>query len=91
LQDGLRSNFGSVPLALLKPFTGHSLGASGLLEIALLSEFLSEGMFPPNLPGLAGPGLETQPTPIAPEQLILKMASGMGGHNALVALRRAAN
>ena len=50
LQSWLGEQFGNVPLALLKPFTGHSLGASGLLEIALLSHFLANQQLPPNLP-----------------------------------------
>jgi hypothetical protein len=37
---------------------------------------MAEGKFPAN-------------TPLDASALVLKMASGMGGHNALVALRRA--
>lgn len=77
LKDFLQGARASTPLALLKPFTGHSLGASGLLEVALLTEFLRRGEFP------ADGGV----TPVTHEQLIFKMASGMGGHNALVALQ----
>lgn len=87
LRAWLGEAYGSVPLALLKPFTGHSLGASGLLEVALLSDFLAQGIIPPNLPGLTGKGLASDPMGLAPENLLLKMASGMGGHNALVALK----
>ena len=81
------AGFSNTPITLLKPFTGHSLGASGLLEIALLAAFLEGNQFPPNLAGLTGANLSTASTSIAPGELILKMASGMGGHNALVALR----
>lgn len=77
LQDFLTGAHAQTPLALLKPFTGHSLGASGLLEIAILSEFLQQGEFP------GATGL----TRVARDQLIFKMASGMGGHNAIVALQ----
>ena len=77
LQDFLTGSHAQTPLALLKPFTGHSLGASGLLEIAILSEFLQQGEFP------AATGI----TKVSRDQLIFKMASGMGGHNALVALQ----
>jgi 3-oxoacyl-[acyl-carrier-protein] synthase II len=88
LQDWLQTDFGVVPLSLLKPFTGHSLGASGLLEVALMTSFLKQGKFPPNLAGLSGAGVETTSPQIGPDQFVLKMASGMGGHNALVALQR---
>lgn len=77
LQDFLTGSHAQTPLALLKPFTGHSLGASGLLEIAILAEFLQQGEFP------AASGLTT----VTRDQLIFKMASGMGGHNAIVALQ----
>lgn len=87
LQTWLGSAYGHVPISLLKPFTGHSLGASGLLEVALLSAFLKTGHFPPNLPGLTGAGLAPPAAPLRPTQCVLKMASGMGGHNTLVALQ----
>ena len=77
LQDFLIGSQEQTPLALLKPFTGHSLGASGLLEIAILSEFLQQGEFPG----------ATAIDRVARDQLIFKMASGMGGHNAIVALQ----
>lgn len=77
LQDFLTGSHAQTPLGLLKPFTGHSLGASGLLEIAILAEFLQQGEFP------AASGLTT----VTRDQLIFKMASGMGGHNAIVALQ----
>ena len=79
----------TLPLALLKPFTGHSLGASGLLETAILAKFLQRHSLPPNLPSLTGNSLSTKPMPVTRDQVVLNMASGMGGHNALVALRSA--
>lgn len=87
--NALRAAYGEQmpPLLLLKPFTGHTLGASGLLDIALLSEGLHRGQLPGNLPGLTSPAglsLETSATP----DTILKIASGMGGHNAAVMLER---
>jgi 3-oxoacyl-[acyl-carrier-protein] synthase II len=69
-----------LPLTLLKPFTGHSLGASGLLEVALLCSFLERHELPPTLNSAAIQAIE-------PGQIVLKAASGMGGHNALAALR----
>ena len=87
LGEFLNGTQSTVPLSLLKPFTGHSLGASGLLETAILAKFLQRNSFPPNLPSLTGNFLSTTPTPVTRNQVVLKMASGMGGHNALVALR----
>jgi 3-oxoacyl-[acyl-carrier-protein] synthase II len=79
-----------VPTSLLKPFTGHSLGASGALDTAILHAFLANGALPPNLPGLAGECAEIfLPETVQPVdgRTILKISVGMGGHNALVALR----
>lgn len=87
-QHVLSERLDSSPRILLKPFTGHALGASGLLEIALLADFLKHGQFPQNLPHLTGANLPTSVTSINDQQILLKMASGMGGHNAVVALRR---
>jgi 3-oxoacyl-[acyl-carrier-protein] synthase II len=39
-------------LHLLKPFLGHTIGASGMLESVVLASFLRDGQLPPNLPGL---------------------------------------
>lgn len=83
----LRTAFGQAPpLLLLKPMTGHTLGASGLLDVAMLAEGMRRRQMPGNLPGLhasAGISLEIPPLP----QTILKIASGMGGHNAVVELQ----
>lgn len=75
------------PLLLLKPLTGHTLGASGLLDVALISESMRLGKLPGNLPYLtcpAGLSLQIPPQP----KSILKIASGMGGHNAAILLQR---
>lgn len=84
--NALRSTYPQVPpLLLLKPFTGHTLGASGLLDIALISEALRRRAMPGNLSGLTCPDslrLDLPPQP----QSVLKIASGMGGHNAAVLL-----
>jgi 3-oxoacyl-(acyl-carrier-protein) synthase len=42
-------------LHLLKPFVGHTIGASGLLETVILAAFLRDGTLPPNLPGRHAP------------------------------------
>ena len=71
-------------LHLLKPLLGHTVGASGLLESAILLRFMRESKLPPNLPGTLGAaGMD------APEEArtcsgpVFKLAHGMGGHNAL--------
>ena len=89
----LTTAFPNSPLSThqFKPFTGHSLGASGALEIALLAAAMRQNQLPPNLPDTLAPcphfQAPTHPTPIAPGSVILKIAIGMGGHNAVLALR----
>jgi len=83
--QALRSAFGEVPpLLMLKPFTGHTLGASGLLDVALIASALP--VLPGNLPGLTAATANELSLPSAAE--ILKIASGMGGHNAALSLRQ---
>ncbi|HEY1051127.1 MAG TPA: beta-ketoacyl synthase N-terminal-like domain-containing protein [Prosthecobacter sp.] len=80
----------AVPLLPLKPHTGHALGASGLLDVALLAGCMAGGALPAVLPGLTAPacGLELleKPLPLATGDRVVKLASGMGGHNAAVSL-----
>lgn len=74
-------------LHLLKPFTGHTIGASGLLESVILACFLRSGQLPPNLPGLyAPPGFELPVDVLAAGGVVGKLSHGMGGHNALLVL-----
>jgi len=74
-------------LHLLKPFTGHTIGASGLLESVILARFLRDGLLPPNLPGLfAPPGFELPAHAQAAVGPVCKLSHGMGGHNALLVL-----
>lgn len=74
-------------LHLLKPFLGHTIGASGMLESVILARFLRDGGLPPNLSGMHAP-----PAFMLPEQVIeatgpvAKLSHGMGGHNALLIL-----
>lgn len=80
----------TVPLLPLKPHTGHTLGASGLLDVALLAACMAEGTLPAVLPGLTpsacGLPLLTAPLPVVSGDRVVKLASGMGGHNAAVSL-----
>lgn len=73
---------------LMKPFTGHSLGASGAVDTAILATFLRDGLLPPNLPGLTAPaGLPLPSEPLSARgKDVLKLSTGMGGHNALLLL-----
>jgi 3-oxoacyl-[acyl-carrier-protein] synthase II len=74
-------------LHLLKPFTGHTIGASGLLESVMLASFLRDGRLPPNLPGLyAPPGCEVPGHVLAATGPVGKLSHAMGGHNALLVL-----
>lgn len=75
-------------LHLLKPYTGHTIGASGLLESVLLAGFMREGKLPPNLPGLhAPPGFLLPDSELDVVGMVGKLSHGMGGHNALILLR----
>jgi len=85
---------GARPISLhpLKPYTGHSVGASGLLDVAILSHYMRQQKLPPNLPELTQPG-EPFDLPSTSQNLdtsgstVLKIAVGMGGHNSVVSLR----
>lgn len=72
---------------LLKPYTGHTIGASGLLETVILAAFMREGTLPPNLPGLHAPsGMILPDTELPCAGTAAKISHGMGGHNALLTL-----
>jgi len=74
-------------LHLLKPYLGHAIGASGLLESVVLAEFLRSGQLPPNLAGLHAPAGFSLPDVVtkAPAT-VAKLSHGMGGHNALLVM-----
>lgn len=74
----------NITLHLLKPYFGHTVGASGLLESAILLRFMQESKLPPNFPGTLGTADMATPTnAIACTGPVFKLAHGMGGHNAL--------
>ncbi len=78
-----------ISLHPLKPFTGHSVGASGALDTAILAHYLREKRLPPNLPNLTSPPAPfTLPDkPVAFNQgTLLKIAVGMGGHNSVISM-----
>jgi len=74
-------------LHLLKPFLGHTIGASGMLESVILASFMRENRLPPNLPGLHAPeGFTLPESMIGTSGPVAKLSHGMGGHNAVVVL-----
>jgi 3-oxoacyl-[acyl-carrier-protein] synthase II len=74
-------------LHLLKPFTGHTIGASGLIESAILTAFLQRGQLPPNRPALSSPGGFSLPhARLDASGPVFKLSHSMGGHNALLIL-----
>ncbi|PQJ27810.1 beta-ketoacyl synthase N-terminal-like domain-containing protein [Rubritalea profundi] len=86
LLDALRP---SSPISLhpLKPFTGHTVGASGALDTAILAHYLRNKELPPNLALTQPPAPFTLPTEkTEATDSILKIAVGMGGHNSVIAL-----
>jgi 3-oxoacyl-[acyl-carrier-protein] synthase II len=78
-------------LFAFKPFTGHALGASGLVDAALLAGFFAHGQSPANARGLTPPSpgwsLPEQCRRLGAHETYLKIAAGMGGHNAGVILQ----
>lgn len=80
-------------LFAFKPFTGHALGASGLVDMALLAGGFARGHRPANLPGLTPPApawyLPSVTAPLRPQETFLKIAAGMGGHNAGILVQAA--
>lgn len=80
-----------ISLHPLKPFTGHSVGASGALDTAILAHYLRKNKLPPNLPNLTVPPSPfTLPeTPVTFEDsTLLKIAVGMGGHNSIISMEK---
>lgn len=78
---------GKPSLHLLKPFLGHTIGASGMLESVILAGFMKQGELPPNMPGLHVPQGFTLPDhPASCAGPMAKLSHGMGGHNALLVL-----
>jgi 3-oxoacyl-[acyl-carrier-protein] synthase II len=76
---------GGPSLHLLKPFLGHTIGASGLLESVVLASFLRDRKLPPNRSGLhVPPGFTLPVRPLDATGPVAKLSHGMGGHNALL-------
>jgi 3-oxoacyl-[acyl-carrier-protein] synthase II len=78
-----------ISLHPMKPFTGHSVGASGALDTAILAHYMCSNQLPPNLPNLTAPPapftLPVKPTTFK-DSTLLKIAVGMGGHNSIISM-----
>ena len=87
-ERALFAGMAGVSLHMLKPFVGHTVGASGLLESVILLRFMEEGLLPPNLPGTIGiPSLHVPEKASPCRGPVYKLAHGMGGHNSLAVFR----
>ncbi len=76
------------PLAVLKPYLGHTLGACGLSELALLFASLQQGALPV-LPYASAASLPFANTPsgVQPQGVVMANFFGFGGNNASLLLR----
>jgi 3-oxoacyl-[acyl-carrier-protein] synthase-1 len=85
----LRAAFDPVPaLVSLKATIGHTMGASGAAEIALLTACLEHGVWPgPADPADPELGLRLAEAPPAVRRLLATIL-GFGGSHATVALER---
>lgn len=80
---------GMPDLRMMKPWTGHAIGGSGILELALMLVFAREGVLPPNPPWASSP--EGGACPVGElrlegKRLLVKSAASMGGHNVVLSL-----
>lgn len=73
----------------LKPTIGHTMGASGLLETALLLDALRDGAVPPIKNRTEDDRVYLSESVPAPDGLILSMAAGMGNIYSAAIFKRA--
>lgn len=83
-----RAGLESVPVVGLKAYFGHTMGACGVLESALMMTALDQGVIPATLGyserGVSAPiRVTTAPLPTQ-KKAFIKMLSGFGGSNAAV-------
>ena len=75
------------PLILLKPYLGHAIGASGLLESAILAGYLRSHRLPGSVKGLCAPQEFVVPhEAFEVTGPVAKVSNGMGGHNAVLVM-----
>ena len=75
------------PLVILKPLIGHAVAAGGLLEAAMVAAQLKHGRLPASAPGLTPPaGIPILESTTSSNGPVIKLASGLGGHNSLLAI-----
>lgn len=79
------------PLIALKPYLGHSIGASGLAELAVI---LAHHRYQQPIPTLAPTCISMESPQLSPAAhsverplSLTKIASSMGGHNAIIHLQ----
>lgn len=86
------SGLNHVPVFSLKGAFGHTLGASGVLEIALCAGFITENWIPSSInfqaKGVSGAIQISDAVLHQPVQNILKTASGFGGCNAAILIQK---
>lgn len=76
-------------LRMMKPWTGHAIGGSGILELALMLAFAREGALPPNPPWVSSPeggACSANELPLEGRRMLVKSAASMGGHNVVLSL-----
>jgi 3-oxoacyl-[acyl-carrier-protein] synthase-1 len=82
------------PVCALKPYIGHTLGACGVTELALMGSALSAGFFPATTGfEAADPALMISPRGAAgpaPDGFYLLNYFGFGGHNTALLLEKRA-
>lgn len=76
----------AVPLHSLKSYTGHTLGAAGILESVIACMAMQQGILPASLgfeqPGVPAPVQVLREPHVQDYHYLLKTASGFGGCNA---------
>ena len=80
-------------ISSIKPATGHMMGASGALEVAVTALALKEGVIPPTLNyETPDPECDLDCVPNQARRVALRagmsISAGLGGHNAAVLLQR---